>query len=51
MEDWSADAGAILILAQFGLSSGALEEVAAVKYIVAEVLVRQSRGTGWSRIW
>src|ERR1700679_2058614 len=38
-EDGAADAGSILVLAQFGLGSGVLEEITAVEDIVAEVLV------------
>jgi hypothetical protein len=41
-EDGTADAAAILILAQFGLVAGGLEEVAGVEDVVAEVLVGRS---------
>ena len=38
-EDGATDAGSILVLAQFRLGAGALEEVAAIEDVVAEVLV------------
>ena len=38
-DDWSADAGAVLVLTQFGLAAGVLEEAAAIEDVVAEVLV------------